>query len=117
MTDKTTSKILSQEGIVYRAEKRWNESNESKRISAGNRYRHIFERFKMPENDWRNDFSNLSDSQKSILIKGELIRTYDSLPNFKKTILKKHLELSSFSSKWYKLPPSDKKILLSSIIK
>ncbi len=117
MTDNTSSIILSRGAIVCRAEKNWNEKNEDNRISAGNKYKHIFKKFHMPENDWKNDFVGLSECQKSILIKGELIRTYDKLPNFKKTALKRSLGLSTFSTKWFKLPPGDKKILLTSITK
>ena len=112
-----TDDILSQEAIVCRAEKNWNERDERKRVSAGIKYKHIFEKFGMPENDWKNDFAELSDPQKSILIKGELIRTYDNLPNPKKSALKRHLGLSTFSTKWFKLPPGDKKKLLISITK
>lgn len=117
MTNDTTSKVISKKAIVCRAEKNWNNRNEEKRVSAGNKYKHIFKKFHMPENDWKNNFAELSESQQSILIKGELIRTYDSLPNFKKTILKRQLGLSTFSTKWFRLPPNDKKILLTSITK
>ena len=117
MTNDTTSKILSKKAIVCRAERNWNERDEYKRICAGNKYKHIFKKFHMPENNWKNDFAGLSECQQSILIKGELIRTYDKLPNFKKTALKKHFGLSTFSTKWFKLPPSDKKILLTLIMK
>lgn len=117
MTNDTTSKILSKKAIVCRAERNWNERDEYKRICAGNKYKHIFKKFHMPENNWKNDFAELSECQQSILIKGELIRTYDKLPNFKKTALKKHFGLSTFSTKWFKLPPSDKKILLTLITK
>ena len=115
MTDKTISNILSKRAIVCRAEKNWNDKDENKRISASNKYKHIFKKFHMKENDWRNDFADLSENQQSILVKGELIRTYDGLSNFKKTALKRHFGLSTFSTKWFKLPPSDKKILLTSI--
>ena len=110
-----TDDILSQEAIVCRAEKNWNERDERKRVSAGMKYKHIFEKFGMPENDWRSEFARLSEPQRSILIKGELIRTYDKLPNFQKSVLKRNLGLSTFSTKWFKLPPEDKKKLLTSI--
>jgi hypothetical protein len=115
MIDKEVSNILSQETIVSRAEKNWNEKSCVKRLASGNKYKHIFKKLHMPENDWSSDFASLTESQRSILIKGELIRTYDGLPNIKKTILKRHLGLSSFSTKWFKLPSCDKKILLTSI--
>ena len=117
MTDDTTSKILSRKAIVSRAEKNWNDRDSEKRASAGSKYKHIFKRYHMPENDWRNDFAGLNENQQSRLIKGELIRTYDVLPNYKKTRLKRELGLSTFSSKWFRLPPGDKKILLTSITK
>lgn len=115
MTDNPTSTILSRKAIIGRAEKNWNDRDETKRIRAGNKYKHIFQKFHMPENDWKNDFDKLTESQQSILVKGELIRTYDGLPNRKKTMLKHQLGLSVFSTKWFKLPPGDKKTLLTSI--
>ena len=117
MTDNNASKILSQKAIVRRAENNWNQKDISKRVSAGSKYRHIFKKFHMQENDWKNNFADLSENQRSILVKGELIRTYDGLPNHKKTALKQHFGLSTFSTKWFKLPPGDKKILLTSITK
>jgi hypothetical protein len=115
MTDNPTSTILSREAIIGRAEKNWNDRDETNRIRAGNKYKHIFQKFHMPENDWKNDFNKLTESQQSILVKGELIRMYDGLPNRKKTMLKHQLGLSAFSTKWFKLPPGDKKTLLTSI--
>lgn len=117
MTDNTISNILSKMAIVCRAKENWNEKDSHKRVSAGIKYRHIFKKFHMPENNWENDFSELTENQQSILIKGELIRTYDKLSNRKKTILKHSLGLSSFSSKWFKLSPKDKKLLLKLILK
>jgi hypothetical protein len=45
MTDDTASKILSQKAIVCRAERNWNDRDKEKRISAGNKYKHIFKKF------------------------------------------------------------------------
>lgn len=109
--------ILSHNSILERAELNWNSKNEKKRISSGRKYNHIFTKLKLPANDWKNNFDQLTNSQRSILIKGELIRTYDSLPNREKTTLKKEFGLSHFSSKWFKLSPEDKKILLKTVLK
>ena len=107
---------LSYETIVNKAEANWNSKDEKKRIRAGNKYKHIFLKFRLPHNDWRNNFSELTQSQKNIIIKGELIKAYDSLSNHCKTKLKKRLGLSSFSTKWFTLPSADKKILLTSVL-
>ena len=107
---------LSCDAITRKAEKVWNSKDERKRLHAGRKYKHVFLKFHLPENDWRNDFSELTQCQKNIIIKGELIRTYDRLSNHNKTEIKKHFGLSSFSTKWFKLPPEDKKILLTSIL-
>lgn len=61
-------------------------------------------------------FDHLNKFQRNILIKGELIRTYDALPNTEKTKIMRKLELSKFASKWYKLEPEDKKKLLNYVI-
>ena len=107
---------LSHGEILERAKENWNSKEEFKRIRAGNKYKHIFLKFKLPENDWRNEFSGLNRKQQNILLKGELIRSYDGLSNHAKTRLKKKLGLSLFSSKWFGLPPYDKKKLLASIL-
>ena len=109
--------ILSHESIVKRAEEKWNLKSSVDKVRSGHKYRHIFEKLNLPSVDWDNKFSELSKSQANILIKGELIRTYDSMSNKDKTRLKERFGLSSFSSKWFRLPSCDKKILLNSILK
>ena len=94
--------ILSHKSIVKRAEEKWNLKSSVDKVRSGHKYRHIFEKLK---------------SQVNILVKGELIRTYDSMSNKDKTHLKERFGLSSFSSKWFRLPSCDKKILLNSILK
>ena len=66
--------------------------------------------------DWKNLFDFLSKQQQILLIKSELIRTYDALPNIDKTRIKKKFNLSTFASKWYKLPSSDKNKLLKFVL-
>ena len=109
--------ILSHESIKKRAEEKWNSKSNTEKIRSGHKYRHIFEKLKLPSVDWDNAFSDLSNCQANILIKGELIRTYDSMPNRDKTRIKECFGLSSFSSKWFRLPSCDKKILLNSVLK
>jgi hypothetical protein len=108
--------ILSKGAIIERAKDKWDSKGEIKRLMCGKKYQHIFDTLKLKMSPWSNNFEKLTQSQKSILIKGELIRTYDGLSNSQKTSLKKQFGLSSFSSKWYKLTPSDKKLLLNSIL-
>jgi len=115
--DDNVNIILSHEAIVEKAKEKWNSKGSSEKIRSGHKYRHIFEKLNLPFVDWDNSFKDLSKSQISILIKGELIRTYDSMPNKQKTKIKEHFGLSSFSSKWFKLPSCDKKILLNSVLK
>ena len=114
--NKNTNDYLSRDLIVKRAEEKWNSKPSSERIRSSHKYKHIFDKLKLPSVEWDNEFSKLSSSQTNILIKGELIRTYDSMPNKEKTKIKNKFGLSTFSSKWYRLPPCDKKILLNSIL-
>ena len=109
--------VLSHESIVKRAEEKWNLKSSVDKVRSGYKYRHIFNKLNLPSVDWDNKFSELSKGQTNILIKGELIRTYDSMPNWEKTRIKEHFGLSSFSSKWFRLPSCDKKILLNSVLK
>ena len=115
--NETTNAVLSRDVIVARAKEKWNSKPSLEKLRSSHKYKHIFEKLKLPSVNWDNEFSKLSKSQTNILIKGELIRTYDSMPNREKTKIKKHFGLSSFSSKWFRLSPSDKKILLNSILK
>lgn len=108
--------ILSKGAIIERAKEKWDSKGESKRLMCGKKYQHIFDTLKLEMTPWSNNFEKLTQSQKSILIKGELIRTYDNLPNSEKTNLKKQFGLGNFSSKWYRLTSSDKKLLLNSIL-
>ena len=117
MSNSNNENTLTHDVIVRNAENKWNTKSSTEKIRSGQKYRHIFERLKLPSVDWDNPFSKLSNSQMSILIKGELIRTYDSMPNREKTKIKKQFGLSSFSSKWYRLPSCDKKILLNTVLK
>jgi hypothetical protein len=109
--------ILSRDTIIKKAREKWNSKGSVDKNRCGNKYRHVFEKLKLPQVSWDNPFDELSKSQINILIKGELIRTYDSMPNRDKTRIKEHFELSEFSSKWFRLSPSDKKILLNSVLK
>lgn len=108
--------ILNKENILARAKLNWDEKNKHTRIRAGSKYRHFLSKHRFPTNDWENEFDNLTKYQKNVLIKGELIRLYDSLPNLSKTKIMRDFGLSTFSSKWYKLPCEDKKILLNCVI-
>lgn len=112
-----TCVILSHDTIVKRAKEKWNSKLGTEKIRSGHKYRHIFEKLNLPLMDWNVSFEKLSKNQVNILIKGELIRTYDSMSNKDKTRIKERFGLSVFSSKWFRLPPCDKKILLNSILK
>ena len=115
--NETTNTSLSRDSIVKRAREKWDSKPSSEKIRSSHKYKHIFDKLNLPKVEWDNEFDKLSKSQTNILIKGELIRTYDSMPNKDKTRIKNEFGLSSFSSKWFRLPPCDKKILLNSVIK
>jgi hypothetical protein len=111
-----TINLLSHNSIVERAMNRWNSKTSTEKIRSSHKYKHIFEKLNIPSVNWDTEFSKLSKRQASILIKGELIRSYDSMPNIDKTKIKNKFGLSTFSSKWFRLPPTDKKILLNSVL-
>jgi hypothetical protein len=115
--NETTKTVLSRDSIVERAKEKWDSKPSLEKLRSSHKYKHIFERLKLPSVEWDNEFEKLSKNQINILVKGELIRTYDSMSNKDKTKIKNEFGLSTFSSKWFRLPPCDKKILLNSIIK
>ena len=108
---------LSQVDIIERARHKWNQRSSVDKIRCSAKYCHIFSKMGFQPKTWDAEFSNLDSRQKNILIKGELIRTYDALPNQVKTKLKEEYGLTTFASKWFRLPPCDKKKLLMEIIK
>ena len=108
---------LNKTNIITNAKEKWDSKSNANRVRAGSKYQHFLEKFELRANSWANCFDKLSKRQQCVLIKGELIRTYDSLPNISKTKIMHEFGLSVFSSKWYKLPGKDKKILLNYLIK
>ena len=108
--------ILSYNSIKRRASDRWNNKTATERLHISSKYKHIFARYHLPANDWSNIFNELTSQQRNILLKGELIRTYDALANTDKTKIKNQFGLTHFSSKWFKLSPKDKKKLLNSVL-
>lgn len=114
----TLTEIFNKESIKKRAETLWNEKSLKSKQACGCKYTHIFEKYhpKHVNCSWECQFSGLSKPQQIILTKGELIRTYDSLSNHDKTKIKNQLNLSTFATKWYKLPSEDKQKLLKFVI-
>ena len=108
--------IFNKDSIFRRAKENWDYKDKESRIKSSHKYRHIFDKTKVLLTDWSEEFDKLSKKQQNLLIKGELIRTYDGLPNIDKTRIKNDFGLSQFSSKWFKLPSNDKKILLHYVI-
>jgi len=108
---------LSQADIIERAKNKWNQRSSDDKIKCSTKYRHIFTKIGFQPKTWDADFLDLDSKQKNILIKGELIRTYDSLSNKVKTKLKEECGLTTFASKWFRLPSCDKKKLLMEIIR
>lgn len=109
----TWADVFNKESIKTRAREHWEVKTKELRLRAGRKYEHIFTKFNKPMNDWSNSFDDLTLPQQRILIKGEIIRTYDSLPNNDKSDIKRNYHLSKFESKWFKLPSGDKKKILS----
>lgn len=109
--------ILSHEIIVEKAKEKWNLKDNNEKIRCGRKYHHVFEKLKLPQVNWDCTFEKMNKFQTNILIKGELIRTYDSMSNREKTRIKERFGLSAFSSKWFRMPSCDKKILLNSVLK
>lgn len=108
--------LLSLETITKKASERWNAKTSTERLKTSSKYRHIFVKYNLEKNDWTNQFAELSRHQQNILLKGELIRTYDAMSNKDKSKIKEHFGLPRFSSKWFKLDQKGKKLLLSSIL-
>ena len=108
---------LNRIDILTQAKASWNKKTNDAKEKAGRKYQHFLNKHNLPTISWDNDFESLTKYQQNVIIKGELIRYYDSLPNKDKTYIMRGFGLSTFSSKWYKLPSADKKKLLDYIVK
>lgn len=105
------SSILPTDDIRDKTIEQWNRKLEKDKIRIAKKYSHLF-----GEIEWNVDFEKLSERQQEILLKGELIRRYDSLTNKDKTIIKNELKMSQFQSKWFKLNYGDKHKLLNYVL-
>lgn len=105
--------VIEKVKIVSLAKERWNNTPLEGRESIGEKYMHFL---KIKPIDWVHDFDMLDSKQQNVLVKGQLIRWYDSLPNKRKTQIMQAVGLSAFSSKWYRLSSGDKRKLLNYVI-
>lgn len=112
----TLSEIFNKDAIEARARNFWDDKSSNARNKIGRKYNHLFIGAEDTLIPWDNNFNELLKVQKNLIVKGELIRTYDNLPNKDKTKLKNMFGLSVFSSKWFKLPSKDKELLLKFVI-
>jgi len=107
--------ILDKEQVTYRARERWNEMTVLERLRQGQKYKHV----PIPNNkvaSWVQEFCMLDEPNQNILIKGELIRTYDAMLISDKRKLCSEAMLSKFQTKWFKLTNDDKTKLLDYVL-
>lgn len=108
------SDIFNRIAIYNRAKEYWDCKTAIERKRIGKRYEHILTNHTI--SCWSQPFDSLALCQKRLIIKGELIRTYDELPNIDKTTLKNMLHLSMFSAKWRFLSSKDKSKIIKFIM-
>lgn len=109
--------IVNLSTLTKKAQTKWDELSISERLRNARKYKHIFTKLHLSTNPWDGAFSALSHDQQSILIKGELINLYNSLPFIEKERIKKGFNLSRTPNKWHRLPSIDKKRLLNGILR
>ena len=95
------------------ARETWNGKSDGEKSKVGKKYHHFFEKIELRHKDWVNPFDTLTNAQRKVLFKSELIRTYDSLDNSIKSKIMKDAHLRKFSSKWFKMLSCDKRTLLN----
>ena len=110
----TFEDIIDKNHIKLRAERFWNEQNQIQRIKEGKKYIHACNG--LHPIDWVYDFKHLNERQQNVIIKGELIRTYDNMLISDKKKLTNEACLSKFETKWYKMSPKDKNKILKHIL-
>ena len=107
--------ILDKHQVTLRAKTKWDSLTICERLRRFKKYRHIT----IIDNNlasWVDDFDDLDKQHKNILIKGELIRTYDSMLMSDKRKLSNEAGLSKFQTKWYKFTNDDKTKLLDHVL-
>lgn len=104
--------IISYEAILKRTEDDWDCKTFKEKKRKGKKFTYVCKLYNVKDNNWILPFNSLSSFQKSLLIKGEVIRTYNALPNKDKTILKNYWNLHKFATKWYNLLSVDKITIL-----
>ena len=111
----TLDDLLIRNYVSQRTREKWDREGDEYKECRGAKYAHIF---KNPNNvlNWKVDFSELSRGQQSVLMKREIINTYDLLSHEEKKKLQDKLNLSRSPNKWFNLPPKDKKKILKVIL-
>lgn len=107
--------ILDKKQVVARAKSKWDCLTIPERMNKGRIYRHIA----INDNNlssWVDAFDNLDKQHQNILIKSELIRTYDSMLMSDKRKLSSEANLSKFKTKWFKFTNEDKTKLLNHVL-
>lgn len=108
--------FIDKTDILQKAKDKWDGKSVQDKLKTASKYLHFADKYRIPLNGWEKCFDSLSKRQQNIIVKGELIRVYDALPNTSKTKIMRNLGLTTFASKWFKLPACDKKTLLNYVI-
>ena len=105
--------ILDKKQVQDRAAVRWNSFGPIERLKEGHKYGHITQ---IKNSDWVLDFDQLTPFIQNILVKGELIRTYDNMLMSDRKKLTNEAHLSKFETKWFKFSSVDKEKLLKYVL-
>jgi hypothetical protein len=112
----TLDDLLIRNYISQRAREKWDLENEEEKVEKGIKYAHLFSKNNNVL-DWKVDYEELSKGQQTVLMQGEIIRTYNLLSFTEKKKLQNKLKLSRSPNKWFNLPSVDKQKILKEVLR
>lgn len=111
----TLDDLLIRNYVSQRTREKWNNEDDENKEYRGLKYAHLFQKSNNVL-DWKVDYSDLTKGQQSLLMKREIINTYDLLSHEEKKKLQNQLKLSRSPNKWFNLPPRDKAKILKVVL-
>ena len=117
--NKTLTDIIDPEILEFKAMFHWRQMSSSKKKQKGFVYNKVLQHswgISEPLN-WVVEYSELTDVQKRILLKKELINAYNELNSDDKVLFNEYLALPKENVKWNTLTQENKRIVIKTLFK
>ena len=94
---------VSLESIRKRAIENWDNKTVDEKRKKSERYKHVSEIYGYYGLKWNKSFLELNDFQQMVVMKAEIIRTYDMLNVYYRKVFNEYLGLEENAKKWHLL--------------